>query len=127
MREPIAICLGAISGALSRYYLNLWFVNNFGNNFPYGTLFINLTGCLIMGFFTTLFLEQIINIAAEIKLLVAVGFLGSYTTFSTYSLDVYLLVKKADYSHALLYWLGSSILGVLSVYLGAIVAKSIER
>jgi CrcB protein len=125
MREPIAICLGAIAGALSRYYLNLWFVNNFGNSFPYGTLFINLTGCLIMGFFTTLFLEQIVNIAAEIKLLVAVGFLGSYTTFSTYGLDVYLLVKKADYSHALLYWLGSSILGILSVYLGATVAKSI--
>jgi fluoride exporter len=126
MREPIAICFGAIAGSLSRYYLNLWLVSLFGSDFPYGTLFINLTGCLIMGFFTTLFLEQIVNIAAEIKLLVAVGFLGSYTTFSTYGLDVYLLVKKADYSNAILYCFGSAILGVLGIYLGAIGAKAIK-
>jgi fluoride exporter len=122
-REPVAISLGAISGALIRYYFNLWFVKNFGNNIPYGTLFINLTGCLVMGYFSTLFLEKIVNISIKIKLLVAVGFLGSYTTFSTYGLDVYLLIQKRHFAVALFYWLGSAVLGVCSIYLGAIIAR----
>lgn len=122
-REPIAISLGAIAGALIRYYLNLWFVKTFDNTFPYGTLFINLTGCLVMGYFSTIFLEKIVNISIEIKLLVAVGFLGSYTTFSTYGLDVYLLIQKGYLGAALSYWLGSAVLGICGIYLGAILAK----
>ncbi len=122
-REPVAISLGAISGALIRYYLNLWFVKIFGNNIPYGTLFINLTGCLVMGFFSTLLLEKVVNISIELKLLVAVGFLGSYTTFSTYGLEVYLLIQKGYFAAALSYWLGSAVLGVCGIYLGAIAAR----
>ena len=59
IRIPIAISLGAIAGALSRYYLTLWFSDRFDTSFPYGTFFINLSGCLVMGFFATLAVEQI--------------------------------------------------------------------
>jgi fluoride exporter len=122
-REPIAISLGAIAGALIRYYLNLWFAKNFENSFPYGTLFINLTGCLVMGYFSTLLLEKIVNISIELKLLVTVGFLGSYTTFSTYGLEVYLLIQKGYLAAALSYWLGSAVLGIVGIYLGAMIAR----
>ncbi|MGL5876843.1 MAG: fluoride efflux transporter FluC [Xenococcaceae cyanobacterium] len=85
IRNPISISFGALAGALSRYYLALWFVQRFGTSFPYGTFFINLTGYFAMGFFATLALEQAIAIFLEVRLLVVVGFLCSYTTFSTYA------------------------------------------
>jgi fluoride exporter len=122
-REPVAISLGAVIGALMRYYLNLWFVKILGNAFPFGILFINLTGCLLIGFLATLLSEKIINISIELKLLTIVGFLGSYTTFSTYSLDTYLLLQKGSFILAFGYWIGTATLGIISTYLGVILAK----
>ncbi|MGL5927216.1 fluoride efflux transporter CrcB, partial [Chroococcidiopsis sp.] len=119
IRNPIAISFGAIAGALSRYYLTLWFVQRFGTSFPYGTFFINLTGCFAMGFFATLALERAIAISPEVRLLVAVGFLGSYTTFSTYGLDTVALARNHQIATASLYWLGSALLGIVCVQLGA--------
>lgn len=123
IRHLFAISLGAIAGALSRYYLTLWFAQRFGSNFPYGTFFINLTGCFVMGFFTTLALERVGMISQEVRLLVAVGFLGSYTTFSTYGLDSVLLLGNRKFAAAGFYWLGSAILGIVSVQLGVMLAR----
>ena len=58
IRVPIAISLGAIAGALSRYYLTLWLTNRLGFGFPYVTFFINISGCLAMGFFATLAMKK---------------------------------------------------------------------
>lgn len=126
VRNLIAISLGAIAGALSRYYLTLWFAQRFGTNFPYGTFFINLTGCFAMGFFVTLAGERVIVISPEVQLLVATGFLGSYTTFSTYGLDTVILVSQRRLMSAVYYWLGSAILGIISVGLGVVLAKSLK-
>jgi fluoride exporter len=123
LRNIIAISLGAVAGALTRYYLSLWFVQKFGASFPYGTFFINITGCLMMGFFATLALERIPTIPPEIRLLVAVGFLGSYTTFSTYGLDTINLLRAGNLVRAGFYWVGSAILGVIGVQLGVIIAR----
>jgi fluoride exporter len=120
IRAPIAISLGAIAGALSRYYLTHWFTHQFGSHFPYGTFFINLTGCLLMGFFITHALEK--SFSSDLRLLVATGFLGAYTTFSTYGLDTTTLLNRSV-SLALLYWSGSAILGVLCVQVGILLAK----
>ncbi|MBD2778102.1 fluoride efflux transporter CrcB [Iningainema tapete] len=122
IRNPIAVSLGAIAGALTRYYLSLWFAQHFGTSFPYGTFFINITGCLVMGFFTTVTLEQIAIIPPEVRLLVAVGFLGSYTTFSTYGLDALTLLRRSP-EIAIFYWAGSAFLGLVSVQLGVILAR----
>lgn len=127
IRAPIAISFGAIAGALSRYYLTSWCVQRFGTSFPYGTFCINLTGCLAMGFFTTLAVERAIAISPELRLLVAVGFLGSYTTFSTYGLDTVALAKNRQFATASFYWMGSAILGVLCVQLGAVLARLLIR
>ncbi len=123
VRTPIAISLGAIAGALSRYYIGLWLSQQVNNSFPYGTLFVNLTGCLAMGFFVTLVFEKIVTIPPEIRLMVAVGFLGSYTTFSTFKLDTVQLLEDRGATSATLYWLGSSILGVINVQLGSLLAQ----
>lgn len=123
LRNPIAICFGACGGALSRYYLTLWFAQRFSASLPYGTFFINLTGCFTMGFFTTLVLERLANIPPETRLLVAVGFLGSYTTFSTFSLDTYALVRNRSWTAAVFYWAGSAVLGIVCIQLGVILAR----
>lgn len=123
IRNLIAVSLGAIAGALSRYYISLWFLQRFGVAFPYGTFVINITGCFVMGFFFTLATERILSISPEIKLLVATGFLGSYTTFSTYGLDTITLISAQRFAPALIYWLGSSLLGIVSVQLGVVIAR----
>lgn len=134
LRALIAISLGAIAGALSRYYLTLWFAQTFGSGFPFGTFFINLTGCVGMGFFTTLATERIADVAPEVRLLVAVGFLGSYTTFSTYGLDSLNLLRSATKISPLelrslapiaFYWAGSAVLGVVGVGLGMTLAQKL--
>jgi CrcB protein len=123
LRQSLAISLGAIAGVLSRYYLTLWFAQRFGINFPYGTFFINLSGCLAMGFFTTWSVEKVAIILPELRLMIATGFLGAYTTFSTYGLESLALIRSGNLLTATGYWLGSAILGILSLHLGVIIAK----
>ncbi len=120
---PIVISLGAVPGALSRYYLTLLFGRWFGTAFPYGTLFINLTGALLMGFSATLISK--LAISSNLYLLVAVGFLGSYTTFSTYALDTSNLLRTRNYKAALFYWLGTPLLGFISIEIGIFLGKII--
>jgi CrcB protein len=124
IRAPLAISLGAIPGALSRYYLTMLFARWFGTGFPYGTFVINITGALVMGFFVTLTLERTIT-SPDLRLLVAVGFLGSYTTFSTYALDTSVLLKSGNYGLALFYWLGSASLGFIGLEIGSFLARKI--
>ena len=123
IRNPIAISLGAIAGALSRYYLTLWFAKTFGIAFPYGTFFINLTGCFGMGFFVTLALERVATIPSEVRLMITTGFLGAYTTFSTYGLETVTLLRDRNFSAVSFYWAGSAIFGIISVQLGIILAR----
>jgi len=126
LRHPIAISFGAIAGALSRYYITLWFANRFGTAFPYGTFFINITGCLAMGFFITLVFERVPTVPSEVRLMVATGFLGAYTTFSTYGLETNVLLGDRSYNLATFYWAGTAILGVIAVQLGAMLARLVK-
>lgn len=103
IRTPLAVSFGAIPGALTRYYLTLLFTQQVGSSFPYGTFVINVSGALLMGFFATLALERIV-ISPDLRLMIAVGFLGSYTTFSTYALDTGTLLRTGSQSAALTYW-----------------------
>jgi CrcB protein len=124
IRAPVAVSLGAIPGALSRYYLTLFFARCLGTSFPYGTFLINITGALVMGFFVTLTLERVIA-SPDLRMLVAVGFLGSYTTFSTYALDTSVLLQSGNKGIALFYWLGSAVLGFLGLEIGSFLARKI--
>jgi CrcB protein len=77
-----------------------------------------------MGFFVTLAFERVATIPSEVRLMVATGFLGAYTTFSTYGLETNVLWRDQSYSIAAFYWAGSAILGVIAVQLGIILARS---
>ncbi|MCU0549065.1 MAG: fluoride efflux transporter CrcB [Leptolyngbya sp. Prado105] len=120
----IAISLGAIPGAIGRYYLTLLFARWFGTQFPFGTFCINITGAMLMGFFVAYFLDRGIG-SPELRLFFAVGFLGSYTTFSTYALETSVLVKSGNHTIALLYWLGSAAVGYLGLEFGSFLARKL--
>ncbi len=126
IRNPIVISLGAIAGALSRYYITLWFAQRLGTNFPYGTFFINLTGCFAMGFFVTWAMDRVVTISPEVRLFVATGVLGSYTTFSTYGLDTITLLGDRRVIPTAFYWVGSALLGILSVQVGVSLARLVR-
>jgi CrcB protein len=123
VRTVIAIALGAIVGALSRYYLGLGIARVLGTQIPYGTLVINVTGCFAMGFLATLSLEQVISIHPDVRLLLLTGLLGSYTTFSTYELDSAKLLEQRSLEPDLFYWMGSTILGLVGLQLGIVLAE----
>jgi len=122
VRQLLAIGLGAIAGALVRYYLTFWWTLKLGTSFPYGTFFINLSGCVAMGFFTG-WMGQKTIISQEVRLMISTGFLGAYTTFSTYSLESLALIQGGYFFKAIFYWLGSAVLGVTGLYLGVVFAR----
>jgi CrcB protein len=82
----LAISLGGILGANTRYFLTLYIAERLGTAFPYGTLFINVTGSLIIGFFLT-FVTERLTVDPLWRLFFATGFLGAYTTFSSYTFE----------------------------------------
>ncbi len=123
LRAPIAIALGAIPGALARYYVSLACSQWWGNGWPWGTLLVNVLGSFLLGFFVTWVLERSLPVSPEIQLLITVGFLGSFTTFSTYTLDVITLGRSHTVVLAFGYWLGSAVLGVISLYAGILAVQ----
>jgi CrcB protein len=122
----LAISAGAVPGALSRYYITEWSKRVIGTKFPYGTFIINITGCLIIGFFITL-ISEIQNFPLEVRLLVVTGFLGAYTTFSTYEFDTLTMWRRGNLLATMFYWVGSIIFGVICVSIGVVMAHSISR
>ncbi len=120
LRNPLAVGLGAILGATLRYGLSTLFVHP---TFPWSTLGVNISGCFFMGFAVVFFLNEAIKIHPDLYLLLTTGFLGSYTTFSSYELDTFLLWSHHYVSRALLYWGLSAILGILAYQLGERVAQ----
>lgn len=120
----IAIAIGAIFGASSRYYVTDFCQRAIGKKFPYGTFIINFTGCLLIGFFFTLF-PGIPGFPPEIDLMVRTGFLGSYTTFSTYGYDTLTLWRNNKQGSTIFYWLGSAVLAVIGVLIGRYFAQLI--
>jgi fluoride exporter len=118
---PLGICLGAIAGALSRYYLQLWFGEIWGTAFPWGILVINLSGCWLMGLLYGLTNQRLIDISPVFYTTLTTGFLGAYTTFSTYGLDTIKLLEKNLY-WGLAYACGSAVVGILNVRLGIIMS-----
>jgi len=123
LADPLWGALGAVLGALSRYYLTQWCTQRFGLTFPYGTFIVNLSGALLMGFCVTLIQAKFA--AVQLNLLITIGFLGAYTTFSTYALDTFQLFKTDRPQLAWLYWLGSPLAGLVCLGCGIFLATCI--
>lgn len=117
---PLAIAIGGVGGAWGRYYLTTKTAQWLGNDLPYGTLLVNVSGTFLMGFFSTLGIIKVLDI--NFQHLILIGFLGSYTTFSTYILETANLLNQGNYHRTISYGLGSIILGEIALLLGIKVA-----
>jgi len=122
MERYLYISLGAIFGANARYLVGLWAANRLGADFPYGTLFVNVAGCFVIGFFFGLG-ETRITITPELRLFFAVGFLGAFTTFSTFGYESVSLARSGALWLSLLNIVGSNLLCLLAVAAGLLVAR----
>ncbi len=125
MVKFLIISLGAVLGANTRYWVADWAAQRFGASFPYGTLIINLSGSLILGLFMAVFTSGRFLIDPNWRLLVAVGFLGSYTTFSTYTLESFNLMQSGQVWMGFLNLFGSSLLGGLAASIGMMLGRMI--
>jgi fluoride exporter len=120
----LAVSLGGILGANARYLVTLYVTERLGTAFPYGTLIINVTGSLVIGFFLTLATERL-SLDPLWRLFFATGFLGAYTTFSSYTFEAAQLIRDGSYGLALVYLFGSVLAGMVGVFLGIIVAEQL--
>lgn len=121
------IGLGGFLGANARYWIGLWVQDRFGSAFPWSTFVINVTGSFVLGFFLTLLTDRYVPNAPTLRLAVAVGFVGAYTTFSTFEWETVELVVISAWLRAFANALGSLIAGFLAVWLGVILARLLSR
>lgn len=124
MEKFLIISLGAILGANARYWVGGWAAERFGVAFPYGTLIINLTGSLVLGLFLTLITERFI-VDPNWRLMIVVGFFGSYTTFSTYTYESLNLILSGQPWLGLLNLFGSTFLGALAALGGILLGRAL--
>ena len=119
------VFMGGGLGAFSRY-ISMQFINNILKmNFPTGTLFVNTVGSLLIGFLYKTFETYIVPI--ELRLFIITGFLGGYTTFSTYSLETAQYIINGNYKQALINIILNNILCIVFVIFGIIVSKAIIK
>jgi fluoride exporter len=120
--QYVAIAVGAMLGANLRFLVGNWAADQFGADFPYGTLLINVSGAFVIGIVLS-FIGERVGISPLWRLFFVTGFLGGYTTFSSYTWEVLTLVQDGDWLPAAAYVLGSNVVGLVGVWLGVVVAR----
>ena len=120
----LSIALGGALGALCRYWVSSRTYAWLGTDFPFGTLLVNVSGSMAMGFLVIVFSEKL-ALAEELKFAILVGFLGSYTTFSTFALDSLQWLHNGALMKVAIYVLSSVVGSLLGVWIGYLAARSV--
>lgn len=125
MRNPYFwIAVGAVFGAGARYWLGGWVSQRLGPAFPFGTLSVNLVGSFLLGLFLTLTTGRFV-VDPRWRTLIAVGFFGSFTTFSSYTFESMALVTGGQWGMGLLNLFGSAALGALAALGGILLGSAL--
>jgi CrcB protein len=122
MQTTIFIALAGLIGTLLRYWLAGFVSRQIGETFPWGTMAVNLIGCMGAGvlFFLT---EERFALSPALRTVILIGLLGGFTTFSSYSLQTFMLLRDGAFGLAMLNLVTSNILGLLMVWIGYVLGR----
>jgi len=123
MPTSVGVAVAGAFGALARYGLE-GLVSRRAGLFPWGTFVVNVSGALLLGFVFTLLADRL-TVTPWIRSTIAIGFLGAYTTFSTFSFESYRLLEDGAIGLALANTLGSLAAGLVAVYLGVAAGRAV--
>ena len=122
MHKYLLVGMGGFAGAVARYWVGTFVTQRLGLRFPYGTFLINVSGCFLIGFFMYLLAERgVLN--AHWLFVIVIGFIGAYTTFSTFEYETMRALQDGQLGSGLLYVASSLMVGFAMVWLGAQTAK----
>jgi CrcB protein len=122
MQKTILIGLAGLAGTLLRYWLAGFVSRQYGETFPWGTIAVNLIGCFVTGavFYLT---EERFLINSTIRTVILIGLLGGFTTFSSFGLQTFVLLREGAYGLATLNLVTSNVLGLFMVWVGYTLGK----
>jgi CrcB protein len=122
LQKYLLIALGGALGSIARFWVGSTIAGRMGIKFPYGTLIVNITACIIIGFFLT-YLGRRADLSPAWRFLIPIGFIGAYSTFSTYEWETLSTLRSGAFLLAALYAGGSVILGLIAVWGGSWLAE----
>jgi CrcB protein len=124
LQKYLLIAVGGALGSIARYWVGSTISGRIGAKFPYGTFVINITACVIIGF-TLTYLSKRADLNPAWRYLFPVGFIGAYSTFSTYEWETLSTLRSGAFALGALYALGSLVLGLAAVWAGTALADLI--
>lgn len=124
MNQLLAIALGGSAGAVARFLVANGIYAWLGRSFPFGTLFVNVSGSFLMGFLTALLMQRF-TLVVEYRAAALVGFLGAYTTFSTFALESLYLFEEGNFLKAALNIFLSMVLCMAAVWIGLVLGRKL--
>ena len=122
MEKYFYIAIGGALGSIVRYWVGSTVSGRLGAKFPYGTFVVNMTACIIIGFVLS-YLGRRVELSPAWRFLIPIGFIGAYSTFSTYEWETFTTVRSGAFLLAALYAVGSLVLGLIAVWGGAFLAE----
>jgi fluoride exporter len=125
LQKYFLIALGGALGSVARYWVGSAVASRLGAKFPFGTFVINITACVVIGFSLT-YLGKHVELHPAWRFLIPVGFIGAYSTFSTYEWETLSNLRAGAFFIAALYALGSLIAGLVAVWGGSLLAEVIS-
>jgi CrcB protein len=125
LQKYLLIAIGGALGSIARFWVGSTVAGRMGIKFPYGTLIVNITACLVIGF-TLTYLGRRADLNPAWRFLIPVGFIGAYSTFSTYEWETLSTLRSGAFVLAALYAGGSLILGLVAVWGGSLLAEVIS-
>ena len=124
MQKYLWIAAGGALGSIARYWIGSAVGSRMGIRFPYGTMIVNISACVIIGF-TLAYFGRRVDLSPAWRYFIPIGFIGAYSTFSTYEWETFSTMRSGAFLLAALYAVGSLVLGLAAVWAGSMIGEII--
>ena len=124
MKVLLAVAIGGAIGAIARFQLSQSLIKSFSGDFIYNIMVANIVGCFLMGVCYE-FMSLKMNVGVEWRAFFMVGILGAFTTFSSFALDVFILVERGNFLNASMYILSSVVFSIVGLFIGIYIMRTI--